>query len=125
MDIKGLGRRAAAAGAAVVTAGAALTLITPATANAALSWGAIAYSSNGAGAVVWNYPSRDAASQAAVTYCGWTSCEPMTAFPDCGVAVRNDQYVQTARGATLGAATRAALDGLPGGGGYIDLWACN
>ncbi len=79
----------------------------------------------GAGAVVWNYPSSRDAQQAAIQYCGWTSCEALNYFTDCGVAVRNDTHVQAAHGRTLGAATRAALNAIPGGGGYIDLWACN
>lgn len=123
MKIKAIGRRAAAAGVGILAVGT-VQLVSPTNAHAALDWGSIAYSENGAGAAVWNYPSSKAASDAAVQYCGYTSCEPMTTFTDCGVAVRNDTHVQTAHGPTLGAATRAALNAIPGGGGYIDLWAC-
>ncbi|OBB79293.1 DUF4189 domain-containing protein [Mycolicibacterium peregrinum] len=124
MEIKSFARRAAVAGIGAVTVGAT-QLVAPTGAHAALSYGAIAYSENGAGAAVWHYPSAKEASAAAVQYCGYTSCEPMNTFTDCGVAVRNDTHVQTAHGPTLGAATRAALNAIPGGGGYIDIWACN
>ncbi|WP_051289059.1 DUF4189 domain-containing protein [Mycobacterium sp. URHD0025] len=121
MDTRSFGRRVAAASVGVLAVG----VIELPTAHAALSYGSIAYADNGAGAVVWNYPSSRDAQQAAIQYCGWTSCEALNYFTDCGVAVRNDTHVQAAHGRTLGAATRAALNAIPGGGGYIDLWACN
>lgn len=123
MEIKGFARRAAVAGLGVLAVGAG-QLIAPSPANAALDWGSIAYAPNGAGAAVWNYPSSKEASAAAIQYCGYTQCEALTTFTDCGVAVRNSTTVQTAHGPTLGAATRTALNALPGGSGYIDLWAC-
>ncbi|WP_074133154.1 DUF4189 domain-containing protein [Mycolicibacterium houstonense] len=124
MKIKAIGRRVAAAGVGILAV-TAIQVANPTTANAALSYGSIAYSENGAGAVVWNYPSAREAQQAAIQYCGWTSCEALNYFTDCGVAVRNDTHVQSAHGPTLAAATRAALSAIPGGSGYIDLWACN
>ncbi|MCV7066906.1 DUF4189 domain-containing protein [Mycolicibacterium houstonense] len=124
MDTKGFGRRAAAAGVGILAVGA-IQVANPTTANAALSFGSIAYADNGAGAVVWHYPSPREAQQAAIQYCGWTTCEALSYFTECGVAVRNDTHVQAGRGPTLGAATRNALNAIPGGGGYIDLWACN
>ncbi|MCV7110592.1 DUF4189 domain-containing protein [Mycolicibacterium setense] len=123
MDTKNFGRRVAAASVGILAVGA-IEIASP-TAHAALSYGSIAYADNGAGAVVWNYPSSREAQKAAIQYCGWSSCEALNYFTDCGVAVRNDTHVQSAHGPTLGAATRAALNAIPGGNGYIDLWACN
>ena len=92
-------------------------------AEAALSFGAIAYAKNGAGASVWNYPSRSNAEQASLDYCGYTSCEVLSSFKDCGAVVFDGSTLQGGYGPTLSSAIADAKRGLPSS--YVDSWACN
>jgi Domain of unknown function (DUF4189) len=114
-------------GAAVMTASvlaaAAMSVVVAPDAQAALSYGAIAYANNGAGASTWNYPTRRDAEQAALDYCGYTSCEVLSSFKDCGAVVYDGTSLQGGYGPTLSAAIADAKRRLPGS--YVDSWACN
>jgi hypothetical protein len=124
MTIIALPRRAAALTAAAVLAAAATTALIPAPkAQAALSYGAIAYDPSGANAQVWNYPSRSDAEQAATDYCGYSRCKVLTSFTACGAVAFDGTRLYGGSGPTLAAASRDAKQNL--GGGYIDSWACN
>lgn len=92
-------------------------------AGAALYYGAIAYANNGAGASTWNYPTRSDAEQSALDYCGYSSCEVLSSFKDCGAVVFDGSTLQGGYGPTLSAAIADAKSRLPGS--YVDSWACN
>ncbi|MBB2988987.1 hypothetical protein FHR72_000444 [Mycolicibacterium iranicum] len=93
------------------------------TANAELYYGAIAYADNGAGASTWNYPTRRDAEQAAVDYCGYSSCDVLSSFSECGAVAFDGSRLYGGTGRTLALAQLDALNNL--GGGWIELWACN
>jgi hypothetical protein len=109
--------------AAAVLAAATVNMVVAPQADAALSYGAIAYAKNGAGASVWNYPSRSDAESAALDYCGYTSCEVLSSFKDCGAVVFDGTTLQGGYGPTLSAAISDAKRRLPSS--YVDSWACN
>ena len=122
--MKAINLQAAAMAAGVLTA-ATIGVAAAPDAQAALSYGSIAYADNGAGASTWNYPSRSDAQQAAVLYCGYSSCEVLTTFTDCGVVLYDSstRILQGAHGPTLSSAIAAARTAVPNG--YVDSWACN
>ncbi|HET6734089.1 DUF4189 domain-containing protein [Mycobacterium sp.] len=114
-------------GAVVMAAGvlgaATISLGGAPSAGAALYYGAIAYADNGAGASTWNYPTRSDAEQSALDYCGYSSCEVLSSFKDCGAVVFDGSTLQGGYGPTLSAAIADAKSRLPGS--YVDSWACN
>jgi hypothetical protein len=122
MKVTALSQRAAVAAAAAVTA-ATISVAGAPDADAALYYGAIAYAPNGAGASVWNYPSRSEAEQTALDYCGYSSCKTLSSFKDCGAVVYDGDAWQGGYGRTLSAAIADAKRRMPGG--YVDSWACN
>ena len=102
---------------------AAVSFVGVPNANAALYYGAIAYADNGAGASTWNYPTRRDAETAAVDYCGYSSCDVLSSFSECGAVAFDGNRLYGGTGPTL---TLAQLDALTNlGGGWIDSWACN
>jgi hypothetical protein len=115
-------QRAAALTAAVLAAATVSVVVAP-QAEAALSFGAIAYAKNGAGASVWNYPSRSDAESASLDYCGYSSCEVLSSFKDCGAVVFDGTTLQGGYGPTLSSAITDAKRRLPNS--YVDSWACN
>lgn len=119
-------RRAAVAAVAVLAA-STISVIESATAGAVSGYGAIAYSSNGASGWAINYPSPAGASRAAVNQCGYTDCEALTTFTDCGAVARSNSIAQLqgGHGTTLARAESRALRLLGAADGYIDSWACN
>lgn len=117
-----LARRAALLAAGLAAAATLSTVATP-QAEAALYYGAIAYATNGAGASVWDYPSRADAEQTALNYCGYSSCKVLSSFKDCGAVAFDGSNLQGGYGPTLSAAIRDAKSRLPGS--WIDSWACN
>lgn len=117
-----LARRAAILAAGLATAATISTVGIP-QAEAALYYGAIAYAPNGAGASVWDYPSRADAEQTALNYCGYSSCKVLSSFKDCGAVAATSTQLQGGYGPTLSAAILDAKSRLPGS--YIDSWACN
>jgi hypothetical protein len=96
-------QRAAVVAAAVLAAATANMVVAP-QAEAALSFGAIAYAKNGAGASMWNYPSRADAEQTALDYSGYTSCEVLSSFKDRGAVVFDGSTLQGGYGPTLSSA---------------------
>ena len=122
MKVKAAPARVAMLAAAALAAATANVIVAP-TAQAALSYGAIAYATNGAGASVWNYPSRGDAEQTALDYCGYSSCKVLSSFKDCGAVVFDGSSLQGGYGPTLSAAIRDAKMRLPNR--YVDSWACN
>jgi hypothetical protein len=82
-----------------------------------------AYAINGAGASVWDYPTRADAEQTALDYCGYTSCKVLSTFKDCGAVAFDGSNLQGGYGPTLSSAIADAKSRLPGGS--IDSWACN
>jgi hypothetical protein len=115
-------QRAAVVAAAVLAAATVNVVVAP-QAEAALSFGAIAYAKNAAGASVWNYRSRSDAEQSALDYCGYTSCEVLSSFKDCGAVVFDGSTLQGGYGPTLSSAIADAKRRLPSS--YVDSWACN
>lgn len=122
MKATALSRRAAVTAAAIL-AMTAIEAVNAQTADAKLYYGAIAYATNGAGASVWDYPSRSSADQASLDYCGYSSCKVLTNFADCGAVAFDGSTLQGGGGPTLAAAEADAKRRLPGG--WIDSWACN
>jgi hypothetical protein len=122
MKVSVLSQRAALAAAGVLAA-AAVNVVAAPPAEAALAYGAIAYATNGAGASVWNYPSRSNAEQASLSYCGYSSCEVLSSFKDCGAVAYDGNTLQGGYGRSLSAAIADAKSRLPGG--WVDSWACN
>ncbi|MGA5462466.1 DUF4189 domain-containing protein [Mycobacterium sp. NPDC050041] len=108
-------------------AAASFSTVTSAPANAALYYGAIAYSGNGASGTAYNYSSRSEAETLAELVCGYTDCDTLTSFTGCGAVARNSTQAYGGSGPTLAAAQRKALASLrsSSGPGYIDAWACN
>jgi len=117
--------RATGALMAAVAVLSAATIADAGVAQAGQGWGAIAYSHNGTNATAWDYPSAADAGQAAVSTCGYTDCEVLTQFPECGAVVKDSNYFQGGHGPTLRAAIASALAQLPSHVGYVDAWACN
>ena len=114
--------RAVVVAAALLAAAAVSGIVAP-RADAALSYGAIAYATNGAGASVWNYPSRSNAASTALDYCGYASCKVLSSFKDCGAVVFDGSSLQGGYGPTLSGAIADAKGRLPNS--YVDSWACN
>ncbi|WP_071288297.1 DUF4189 domain-containing protein [Mycolicibacterium llatzerense] len=119
-------RRAAVAAVAMVAA-SAFSVIESSPAGAVSGYGAIAYSSNGASGWSVDYPSRQAAGEAAVNTCGYTDCSVLTSFTGCGAVARSSSasVAQGGSGTTLARAEARALRLLGTADGYIDTWACN
>ena len=112
---------------AAVAAAATVSISTAAEADAALYYGAIAYSPNGSAGTAYNYPSRGEAEAVAEAICGYSNCKTLTSFTGCGaVAESATQYVGGS-GPTLFTAQQSALLRLASrsGPGVIDAWACN
>ena len=122
MKVTAFSQRAAVVAVGVLTAAAVNAVAAP-QAQAQLSYGAIAYATNGAGASVWNYPSRGDAEQASLLYCGYSSCEVLSSFKDCGAVAYDGSTLQGGYGRTLSAAIADAKSRLPSS--WIDSWACN
>lgn len=114
-------RRAAVAVARVAAAALAVTLA-PA-AQAADSYGAIAYSTNGSWGRSHAYPTKAAAEATAIKSCGYSDCKVLTTFTACGAVAAKDHEYQGGVGPDLSAAMKDAMRKLSGG--YIDTWACN
>ncbi|MCV7076113.1 DUF4189 domain-containing protein [Mycobacterium szulgai] len=93
------------------------------TAQAAESYGAIAYSANGSWGRSYAYPTRAAAEATAVKHCGYSDCKVLTTFTQCGAVAAKDHDYKGGVGTDLSAAMKDALSKLAGG--YIDTWACN
>jgi Domain of unknown function (DUF4189) len=115
-------RRLAVAVARVATAAAVTVTLAP-TAQAADSYGAIAYSANGSWGRSHAYPTKAAAEATATKSCGYSDCKVLTTFTACGAVAAKDKDFKGGIGADLSAAMKDALSKLPGG--YIDTWACN
>lgn len=90
-------------------------------AEAALSYGAIAYAKNGAGASVWNYSSPTPSRPHWIT--AVTAVRVLSSFKDCGAVVFDGTTLQGGYGRTLSAAISDANHRLPNS--YVDSWACN
>lgn len=121
-----------AVGVARLAGGAAIAVAMASTANAADSYGAIAYDSKGSWGRSQAFPTREAAETAAMKSCGSADCKVLITFTACGAVAAKDaahdaaattKEYQTGTGADLNAAMKDALAKLPGG--YIDTWACN
>ena len=119
-------RRTAAAAVAVLAA-STFSVIESAPAGAVSGYGAIAYNPYDAAGWAIDYPTRQAASQAAVNSCGYTDCEALTTFTGCGAVARSNSQslVHGGHGTTLARAEASALRQLGAADGYIDQWACN
>lgn len=117
-----LDKRVAFLAAGVMAVGLVSEVSAPA-AEAAVHYGAIAYSSNGANGRAWDYPSRSSAEAAAINSCGYTDCSVLTSFTGCGAVAYNGRLYYGGSGPTLSAAQNRALSNL--GGGWIDTWVCN
>ncbi|ANE83462.1 hypothetical protein A7U43_28545 (plasmid) [Mycobacterium adipatum] len=115
-------RRVAVVAAGVVAASALATVVGP-QAGAARYYGAIAYATNGAGASVWSYPSRADAEDAALDYCGYSTCKVLVTFSECGAVAFDGDTLQGGSGSSLFAAINDAKSRLPGS--WVESWACN
>ncbi|GAA2387614.1 MULTISPECIES: DUF4189 domain-containing protein [Gordonia] len=129
MKTRPISLRKRLATAALVTAGvgAALTVpaaITPAPAHAANYYGAIALSpSTGATGRAIDYPDWSSASNAALSWCGYSDCQVVVQMRNaCGAISKSSSYWGYAWGADLYTAESNAL--YYSGGGYIHDWAC-
>ena len=116
-------RQRIATAVAHVAAAAAMTVALAPTAEAADSYGAIAYSPNGSWGRSHAYPTKAAAEATAVKSCGSADCKVLTTFTACGAVAAKDHEYQGGIGPDLSAAMKDALSKLSGG--YIDTWACN
>lgn len=115
--------------AALVTAGvgAALTVPTvvdPAPAAAANYYGAIALSpSTGATGRALDYPDWSSASNAALSWCGYTDCKVVVQMRNaCGAIAKSTSYWGYGWASDLYTAQSNAL--YYAGGGHIHDWAC-
>lgn len=115
-------RRPAIAVARVAAAVAALAVALAPAAEAADSFGAIAYSPDGTWGRSHGYPTRAAAEATAVKSCG-AECKVLITFTECGAVAAKDREYKGGTGRDLNAAMKDAQSKLPGG--YIDTWACN
>lgn len=111
----------------VAGVGAALTVpsaISPAPANAANYYGAIALSpSTGATGRALDYPDYSSASNAALSWCGYTDCKVVVRMRNaCGAIAKSDSYWGYGWAADLYTAESNAL--YYSGGGYVYDWAC-
>ncbi|OBI88095.1 DUF4189 domain-containing protein [Mycobacterium asiaticum] len=123
MTTKTTRRRRLASAVARVAAAAAVTVALAPTAQAADTYGAIAYSANGSWGRSHAYPTKAAAEATAVKSCGYSDCKVLTTFTACGAVAAKDREYQGGTGPDLSAAMKDALSKLSGG--YIDTWACN
>ncbi|OBK23425.1 DUF4189 domain-containing protein [Mycobacterium asiaticum] len=123
MTTKTTRRRRLANAVARVAAAAAVTVALAPTAEAADTYGAIAYSANGSWGRSHAYPTKAAAEATAVKSCGYSDCKVLTTFTACGAVAAKDREYQGGTGPDLSAAMKDALSKLSGG--YIDTWACN
>ncbi|OBI78387.1 DUF4189 domain-containing protein [Mycobacterium asiaticum] len=123
MTTKTTRRRRLAHAVARVAAAAAVTVALAPTAEAADTYGAIAYSANGSWGRSHAYPTKAAAEATAVKSCGYSDCKVLTTFTACGAVAAKDREYQGGTGPDLSAAMKDALSKLSGG--YIDTWACN
>ncbi|ALG84385.1 DUF4189 domain-containing protein [Gordonia phthalatica] len=117
------------ANAALVAAGvgAALTvptIVNPAPAAAANYYGAIALSpSTGATGRALDYPDWSSASNAALSWCGYTDCQVVVRMRNaCGAIAKSSGYWGFGWAADLYTAQSNAL--YNSGGGYVHDWAC-
>lgn len=115
-------RRIAVAVARCAAAAAMAVTLAP-VADAAESYGAIAYSDNGSWGRSSGYPTTAAAEATAVKSCGHSDCKVLTTFTACGAVAAKDGDYKGGVGDDLSAAMKDALAKLDGG--YIDTWACN
>jgi hypothetical protein len=124
MEMTAFQRRAAVALLSMAAATAMSTALAPA-ATADGYVGAIAYSRGGGMyGRAWDAPTKAAAVSAAMSACGYTDCQVLVTFTNCGaIAYDAAGDRQGGFGPTLGAAEQDALNRL--GGGWIDTWACN
>lgn len=106
-----------------VVAAAAASVIAAPVADAATYYGAIAYSGNGSYGTAADYPTRALAEQTSVIWCGYTDCEVLASFSQCGAVATDGSQLYGGTGPTLAAAQLKALTNL--GGGWIDSWVCN
>lgn len=107
----------------LAVAAAALAVGLAPAAQAADSYGAIAYSADG---TKWgrshSYPTSAAAEATAIKSCA-ADCKVVITFTQCGAVAAKGTERQGGSGATLSAAMDDAKKKLSGG--YIDTWSCN
>jgi len=120
-------KRLAAAALVAVGFGTALTVPTvvdPAPAAAANYYGALALSpSTGATGRALDYPDWSSASNAALSWCGYTDCKVVVRMRNaCGAIAKSNSYWGYGWAANLYTAQSNAL--YYSGGGYIHDWAC-
>ncbi len=117
-------RRQAAAVVASLASVVGMTLAVAPAANAASYWGAIAYStSTGSGGRAWDHPTKQSANNMALSYCGYTDCQVLVSFTECGAVAENSNSRAGGYGPTLQLAMSEALNHAPGG--WILSWQCN
>ncbi|KAA0093662.1 DUF4189 domain-containing protein [Mycolicibacterium sp. P1-18] len=116
-------RRSALVVAGVAVASTVNTGVVAPPAEAALSYGAIAYAPNGAVGAASNFSSRREAEQTAMDWCGWSDCKVLVTFTGCGAVAENDVKFQGGNGPILVLAEGDALSRI--GSGWIDSWVCN
>ena len=120
-------KRIATVGMVAAGVGMALTVpsaLDPAPAAAANYYGAIGFSpSTGATTRAWDYPSEQAAADAALSICYQSDCKVAVTFVNgCGAIAESPNYWGYGRGSSLAEASAHAR--YNAGGGYIYDWVC-
>ncbi|WP_019200726.1 DUF4189 domain-containing protein [Tsukamurella sp. 1534] len=121
--MKTISKKAIVAAVATASVAGGIQIAAAPAANAAVNYGAIAVSSNGATGRSWDYPTAGAAQRAALASCGYGSCKVLASFANgCGAVAQTRYRFQGGTGRSLYAAQRSAIS--LSGGGSIMSWQC-